>query len=227
MADEDDRAAIVVMRQVVLPPRQEALIRHQVGRRIASQSFGQRLHGALAVHGCPHPADLREARRLRDRSGDLRFLHFEVGVVRVLRRHGRIDVETVELRGGGWGRRRSDRGQNRRPSRVVEAELDVHGSPTCPGRQSHTVPDGVPERTAAAARAPGATTVPSAPRTTTPHRARQAGRRRVIGAGLLLHEPRRPPGCPGPGSRRPGDSPTPGRAWPRRGGVGHPGPRWG
>ena len=164
VADEDDRAPVVVMRQVVLPPRQEALIRHQVGARIATQPLGQRRRGALAVHRRPDPADLREPRGLRDRGGDLRFLHCEVGVVAELLRHGRIDVEAVELRGRGRAKEASATVAEPLADTVVEAGLVAHGSPACPGRQSHTVPDGAPAWPAAAAALAGAPTQPSARR---------------------------------------------------------------
>ena len=63
--DEDDGSAVVVVGQVVLPTREQALIRDLVRGGVVAQSLAERRTGPLAVGGGPHRAHARESRGLR------------------------------------------------------------------------------------------------------------------------------------------------------------------
>jgi len=94
-ADDDDGPAVVEVRHVVPPGRQQALVGHVGGGVDVGGDPDLR---ALAVDRCPHLADLGEAGGLLDGDVDLRLVDSQVGVVAALQADGRVGVEAVEPR---------------------------------------------------------------------------------------------------------------------------------
>ena len=93
--DQDERPAVVVVRQVVAPAGEQALER-DLGRLLVAGDVEQPGDGLLAVDRRPDPADPRELRGLLDGGVHLDLLDVQVRVRRLLVAHGRIDVEAVE-----------------------------------------------------------------------------------------------------------------------------------
>ena len=137
MADEDNGPAVVVVGQVVLETRLQALVsRVQDGQIVGRDALGEELlqgeQGELAVHGRPYTAHSGKRGSLGNGGGNLGFLDSEIGVEGGFMAHGRVRVKAVELRRGG--NRRSDqrpcprrqhhlglqtgRARDRRPSRA-------------------------------------------------------------------------------------------------------------
>jgi hypothetical protein len=92
--DEDDRTPVVVVRHVVLPPRQEALVGHLVG---AGSDFAQPGDGAPGDTWVPTPGTPGRNATPGPSRRDLGRLHLEVGVRGRLGRNRRVHVEAVEL----------------------------------------------------------------------------------------------------------------------------------
>ena len=121
MPDEDDRPAVVLVREVVVPGVEEALVGDGVRLGVPTLSRLQRGQRSLAVDRCPHAAHLREARRLGDSRTDFGQVHPQVGVGRLLLADGRVRVEAVELRVG----RGSDLPDRRRPARRHRCRVEA------------------------------------------------------------------------------------------------------
>ena len=135
VADEDDRPAMVVVRQVVLPRGEQAVVRDGPRRLRRMRQTGDR---HLAVHGCPHSAPLGEARRLDEGGRPLGGLHREVGVDAWLPRDGRVHVKAIEAARRGRGR---GEGRLRHPSPV-----HGRGRPTGAARIRRSVGVAQPDR---------------------------------------------------------------------------------
>ena len=110
--EEDDRSAVVEVRQVVLEAGTNAVVCDHARRRAGSRDAEEPVQGDLAVHRGPDAAHGGKARRLGDGRLALRRLDLQVGVHGRLRADRRIDVEAVE-----FGRRVHLRVQHRRRAR--------------------------------------------------------------------------------------------------------------
>jgi hypothetical protein len=99
VADEDDAAPVVVVREVVAPRIANVAVREC--RRSRGGAPADRPQRQLAVHRRVDPAHLGEAGRLRDRDAGLGGIDVQVRVHRRLGADGRVDVEAVDglLRG--------------------------------------------------------------------------------------------------------------------------------
>ena len=121
--DEHDRTAVVLLREVVVEAREQALVGNLlVGADRERRMREERRERYLPVHRCEHAALGREARCLCDRDGGLGALHLQVAVRRQFRAHRRIDVEAVEPRlgcrlGVGHGPTARGRDDSRREGR--------------------------------------------------------------------------------------------------------------
>ena len=141
--DEDDRPAVVVVGEVVLPGGEQAAVRDGQRRLRRLRQTG---HRDLAVHGGPHGAALGEAGRLDDGGRPLGGLHRQVGVDAWLRRDRRVDVEAVEAARRGRGRGEGGAASPLGRSRPWRPDWWCTDPPLWSGLHSQTVLDAAPER---------------------------------------------------------------------------------
>jgi len=100
VSNENDRPSAIVVRKILMPALHHACVGDLLIPLLVVVVVQQRGERQLAIHRRPHVAHARERRPLRECNVALRRLHVEIGVVDGLTAYGRIDIETVERRGG-------------------------------------------------------------------------------------------------------------------------------
>ena len=130
MPDEDDRPAVVVVGEIVLPARRAGCRRRwPPPARSAVPPFNAG-HRHLAVHGGPHGAELGEAGGLERSRPPFRPVA-RGRRCRSARSNGRVDVEAVERRAAPAGARAAL--VVTRPGHRGGTGSTVHGSAAWPG----------------------------------------------------------------------------------------------
>src|SRR3954464_7267215 len=90
MADQDEWAPMIELREVLLPRGKRAGVRDLADLR-RGRAPEEGLEGDLPVHGCEHPALLRVAGRLVERDRAFLRVDREIAVVGLVVADGRID----------------------------------------------------------------------------------------------------------------------------------------